>query len=350
MKLINCKYLLMALLLLPYGMWANDTGKFKKEKTIRKAYNVSSGVLMDIGHRYGMITVTTWDQNRAEIDVLVRVTGNNESEVNRRFDKIGVDFKTSGSSIIARSSMGGYACNENITTEVNFIVKMPKTGSVKLDNEYGHIRLSEIDGASTITCKYGQINIDALNNAVNTVKIEYSGGCRIGYMKGGSLNAQYSEILLANSDKVNVTSEYSNVKLKNTDDLKYKCSYGEINVENADIVTGRGDYATSRFASIKKLANITADYGHINIGNVERGVKNIAITSTYTSINIGYPEDYPFDFEISLKHNGLQAQGLKYTTSVEKDHNSYYKGYNKASGINKIFIKSEYAPVKLIRK
>jgi len=350
MKLINCKLIIIALLLLPFGMWANDNGKFKKEKTIRKAYNVSGNVLMDIGHKYGMITVTTWDQNRAEIDVLVRVTGNNEKEVNERFDKIGVDFKTGNNSVIARSSMGGYACNQNITTQVNFIVKMPKSGRVKLDNEYGHIRLSEVDGPSTITCRYGQINVDALNNTTNTVKIEYSGGCRIGYMKGGSLTAQYSDIMLANSEKVTVTGEYSNVKMKNVDDMKYKCSYGEINVENADIVTGRGDYATSRFTVIKKLANLTADYGHINIGNVERTVKNIAITSTYTSVNIGYDEDYPFDFEVYLKYNGLQAQGLKYTTSIEKNENSYYKGYNKNSGINKIFIKSEYAPVKFIRK
>lgn len=350
MKTINCKITILALVLLPYCLWAGDTGKFKKEKTIRKAYNVSGNVLMDISHKYGTISVTTWDQNRAEIDVFVKVTGNNENEVNDRFNKIGVDFKTGNSLVSARSSMGGYAYNDNITTEVNFIVKMPKSGRVKLDNEYGHIRLSEVDGSSMISCKYGSVNIDALNNITNTVKIEYSGGCRIGYMKGGSLTAQYSDIMLANSEKVTVTGEYSNVKMKNADDIKYKCSYGEINVENADIVTGRGDYATSRFNVIKKLANLTADYGHINIGSVERSVKNIAITSAYTSINIGYANDYPFDFEVHLKYNNLQAPGLKYTTSVEKSENSYYKGYNKSSGINKIFIKSEYAPVKFIRK
>ncbi|MGV3459339.1 MAG: hypothetical protein ACO1N9_02675 [Flavobacterium sp.] len=350
MKLTNCKYLLLALLLLPYGVWANGVdGKFKKEKTIRKAYNVSGDILMDVKHEYGMITVTTWDQNRAEIDVLVRVTGNDEREVSRKFDNIGVDFKTTNSAIYARSSVGR-GNSDNLTIEVNFIVKMPKSGRVRLQNEYGHIRLSEIDGPSTIICKYGQVNIDALNSNSNVVNIEYSGGCRIGYMNGGSIDISYSDITLANAVKAIVNSEYSNVKVKNVSDLKYNCSYGEINVGGAGIVTGKGDYSTSRFEIIKKLANITVDYGHVNIANVESTVKNIAITCSYTSVDLGYPADYPFDFEVYLKHNSMSGPGLKFTTSTEKDHNGYFKGYNKAGGVNKIFIKSEYAPVKFIRK
>lgn len=349
MKLIKFKYLIL-LLLLPYGMWANDfQGKYKKEKTIKKAYTVGANVLTDIRHQYGMITVTTWNQNRAEIDVLVRVTGNNEREVNRQFDEIGVDFKTANSAIYASSSVSR-GSGRDISIEVNFIVKMPKSGRVRLENEYGHIRMSEIDGASTIICKYGQVNIDALNNIANTVNVEYSGGCRIGNIKGGNLNIAYSDMTVANAGKLTVSSEYSSVKLKNINDLKYNCSYGEMNVDAVNVVTGRGDYGTSRFGVIKKLANITADYGHINISNVEKTLKNIAITSSFTSINIGYPDDYAFDFEVSLKFNRLNGQGLKYTKRNEQDEDSYYKGYNNTSGVNKIFIKSEYAPVNFIKK
>lgn len=348
MRLTNYKYLLIALLLLPHGMWANGDGKYKKEKTIRKAYNVNKNVLVDVAHSYGMITVTTWEQNRAEIDVLVKVTGNNEREVSRRFDEIGVEFKTVNSAIYARSSVD-HGNGGGITIEVNFIVKMPKSGRVKLENEYGHIRLTEIDGASSIICKYGQINVDALNNATNTVNIEYSGGSRIGFMNGGNLNTQYSDVMIAHANKVNLTSEYSNVRTKNIGDLKFNCSYGEINADNASVITGKGEYTTTRFSTVKKLVNISADYGHINIGNLEKTVKNVAIVSAYTSINIGYPTDYAFDFEIHNKFQKLDNREFKYVKKIENVEDSYYKGYYRTSGANKIFIKSEYAPVNFLR-
>lgn len=342
----------MFLLLVPLSAFAKvQDGRYKKEKTIKKAYNVSGNILTDINNRYGMITVSTWDQNRTEIDVLVRVSGNNEREVTERFQNIDVNFTASNSKVAAKSSIGNYICNGGVIMEINFVVRIPRNGRINLENEYGNIRVGEIHGASSITIKYGQINVDALLNNSNIIDLEYSGGSRIGHVNAANINAKYSEISVGRGNKVSVQGEYSMIKIDRVEDLNYKLNYGELKSDTAGVVTGIGEYLTTKFENITKLLNITANYGHVNVGKLQNNVKNVAVVSQYTSVHLGYAENFAFDFEIILKHDKLDStRGLKFTQKTENTDEAYYKGYNIKSGVNKLFIKSEFGHIKLQSK
>lgn len=347
MKIINLNCLIV-LLLTPALMLAGDgcKGKYTKEKRISKAYIVNPNAGLDVVNKYGTVYVTTWDEDKTSIDVVIKVSADKTELVDKRINSINVDFEATKELVSARTKIGNFSGRVNM--EINYTIKIPKKGAIKLNNQYGGIRLGEINGKSDISCKYGELAITSLNNESNVINIEYCGGSTAGYIKNGALTAKYSDMKIADVGKLTVTSEYTNIKATSVDDLTYKSKYGEITVDRASKVTGTSNYLTTRFGSISNLLNVTVNYGGISINSIEKTVKNITIYASYTGVNITYPDSYPFDFEFFLKFGGLNgAQGLKFEEKQEKHTEAYYKGYNKSNGINRIFIKSEFGSINL---
>jgi hypothetical protein len=66
--------LALLLLLIPSVVIANndlDKKKHEKSKSISKSFDVNSDATLKISNKYGDVNVTSWNQNRIEIDVKI---------------------------------------------------------------------------------------------------------------------------------------------------------------------------------------------------------------------------------------------------------------------------------------
>src|SRR6478735_5950093 len=84
--------LLLLLLLIPFLGFSNDAFNYEKQKTINKSYVVNSDAGLNIENSYGNIFVTTWNEDKIEIDVIIKVSGNDEKWVNQKLEGIDVSF------------------------------------------------------------------------------------------------------------------------------------------------------------------------------------------------------------------------------------------------------------------
>ena len=75
--------LLLLLLLIPFLGFSNDDFNYSKQKVINKAYIVNSDAGINIENSYGSIFVTTWNEDKIEIEVLIKVSGDKEKWVNK---------------------------------------------------------------------------------------------------------------------------------------------------------------------------------------------------------------------------------------------------------------------------
>lgn len=351
MASVKFNYLLI-LFVLPSLMYGGEiSGKYKKERTISKSYSVSSTCVLDVNNRYGNVFVTTWDQNTTEIDVLIRVGGDNEKQVMARFNSIDVAFTATNLLVSAVTKIGNMYSRGNISMEINYTVKIPKKGLVKINNEYGSIKAGKIYGKADIKCQYGDINIEELHADNNSLKMEYCGNARINYMRSGYVDAQYSQFNCSKVNKLSLKGQYTGIYINDADDINYKSEYGDVNIRNAGRVVGKAEYTNTRYGRINELLNLTTSYGDVKVEAVNSTARNITLNSSYTGISIGLDDSYPFDFELHGEYTGINGLGgAKLTQKTEKDFKSYYKGYFRNSGVNKIYIKSEYGNINLNKK
>ena len=98
-KNIQFKFALL-LLVMPFVAFAApnlDDAKTTKERTIKKSFNVSSDATLKVDNSYGNLNVITWNENRIEFDITIKVTGNNAENVQERLDNIDVEFSSTRS-------------------------------------------------------------------------------------------------------------------------------------------------------------------------------------------------------------------------------------------------------------
>ncbi|WP_420323007.1 hypothetical protein [Flagellimonas sp.] len=358
MKTLLYKYALLAFLLLPLAVVANTgklKGKYTKEKTIKKEFDVNSDALFKVKNSYGNLNLTSWNEDRVVIEVHIKTNGNNKEKVQKRLDEIDVDFETSSSLVSAITRFGDSGRNwgwnwgkrNNVNVQVNYTIKLPVKNSVHLSNDYGDIYLDRIDGHAKINCDYGKIDIGELRGRNNELRFDYTSRSNFEYINSAEIIADYSGFTIEKAGDLTIKADYTNAVINQMGNLEYSSDYGSIEVKEVENVKGNGDYIGVKLGTVHGNVNITSDYGSIKIDEMAADAGNINIKTDYTGVKIGYDPSYHFNFEISTEYAGVSGKDpFEINISKEKSNEKYYKGYygTQDSG-NVVQISSDYGGI-----
>ena len=344
--------------LIPLLTSAINTGKKEeKSKTIKKEYTVNADAKVAIDNRYGDLNITTWDKNKVEIEVTITVKGDDLDRIEERLETIDVEFEANSNFVSAKTifekEQNGWSFwkkSNNLSYKINYIVKMPKTNDVDLDNDYGSIYLSNLSGTADINCDYGKITVHELSGNNNNINLDYCSTSTIDFMKSGNVNVDYSKITVDESETVKVNADYSTVKLGKTKTVDFNLDYGSISIDEAADVIGNSDYASMRFGSIYKNLEIDTDYGAISIKRLAKGFENVRIDAQYAGIKIGVDENAVFDFILDLQYAGFKYDDdkIEFYKKISKSSKKYYEGkFGQGSTDSRIKIRSQYGGVSI---
>ncbi|WP_431003269.1 hypothetical protein [Tenacibaculum sp. TC6] len=334
----------------------NGPKKHEKNKIIKKQFSVTKNATLYLNNKYGNINVTTWDENRVEIDVKIIVKGNNLSDVNDKLDAITVDFQATNDLVEARTiiretkSSWSWWKNNNTSFKINYFVKMPITNNADFNNKYGNIEIDVLKGKSNINCDYGNIDIDKLLNIENSIDINYCGSSEINFIESGNISADYSTLKIENSEKLKINADYSTVKANKINTLHFNSDYGSIIVNEGVDVYGNSDYAGVKIGTIHKNLEIDTDYGGVKVENIANGFEKISIKGSYAGIKLGTKASNSFKFTVSLEYASFNHpdEKIEFFKSIKKSSKKYYEGIFGSSHTNSVIdIKSSYGGVSL---
>lgn len=347
----------VALLLIPSMVIASNgkdwKGKHTKEKKLHKEFTVNPDATLEIDNSYGNIDVVTWTENRIVIDVTITTNGNNEEKVQKKLDDIDVLFSGSPNRVSAKTKFNKSGRSwwnwgrNNVSMKINYVVKMPITNNVDLDNNYGSIDLDKLEGRASIDCDYGKITTKELMADNNDINFDYTKNSYFEYIKSGTINADYSGYTVGKANDLEIDADYTKSHVEIAEDVTYNCDYGSLTIDKANNITGDGDYLTLRIGDVYKNVSITADYGSCKIENMTSNAGDINIESDYMKITIGYSAGYNFDFDVDLTYGSLRGgDDLEISKRIEKSSSKKYAGYHGSKGSgNNITITSDYGSV-----
>lgn len=347
--------LLLLVLLIPFlGFSHGDDFSYSKQKNIKKAYIVNPDAGLNIDNSYGNIFVTTWDEDKIELDILIRVSGNSENWVHKRINDIDVEIIALKNLISAKTVIGnlGYQnSGNNNSFEINYTIKIPKNGNVKLNNKYGNIITTDLRSSTDITCKYGKITLGKLSDNRNNIQMEYCSGSSIDFLKNGTVTAKYSGIRINEATKLDLVSDYTDVVIQEGGDVKYNSKYGTIRIQKLKSLDATGNYLTLKIGEVLDQMKLNTKYSNVSIGVINAKANNIAIVAAYTGVKIGYQPNYAFDFDVKVKYANLEYDSdLEFDVNKETGNSKTYSGFNKRKGINTVSIISDYGNVVLSEK
>ncbi|MDO5971351.1 hypothetical protein Q4Q35_16210 [Flavivirga aquimarina] len=353
--------ILILLLMLPLFATASITGpkgKYTKKKTINKTFSVVPDAVLNINNSYGNIDIITWNENKVVFEITITTSGNDEEKVQQKLDDITVNFEASSSYVSAKTKFGDSKSNSwwswkksnKVSMKINYIVKIPVTNNIDLNNDYGSINVDKLDGHAKINCDYGKITTKELMADNNSINFDYTKNCYFEYIKSGKINADYSDFTVSKTNKLNINADYTNSKVEVAENVNYNCDYGNISIDKANNVIGNGDYLTTIIGDVYKNIDLRADYGSIKIKRMNKNAGNVTIKSDYVGIKIGYAPAYNFNFNIDLEYGSLKADELEFTKKIIKTTDKLYLGYyGKKTSNNTINIESDYGSISFFK-
>jgi hypothetical protein len=348
----NIYKLLLFVALLPIlGYAVEDKHAYNKEKNISKIYSVTDDAQVTITNSYGNINVYLWDENKISIQVTIKVSGNSEKKINERINTIDVEFDATMSKVSAATIFTTKEWkSSNISYEINYIVKIPRNGSIDLNNKYGNISVDKLYGSSDIECKYGSIILGQFNNKDNNISIAYAPNSSINSIDKVNLQSQYSEVDFQKVNHINIDGNYNTFHFQNIGGLNLSSNYTKINAKSIQKVAIDGNYLTLKLGEIGNSTIINSNYSDILLSASNR-TDSITINGNYTNSKIACASDFTFDINVNLKYGSFTDNvGLKYTEKLEKNTSKTYTAYHISQGNSKISITTNYGSVQLLTK
>ena len=359
MKTFVHYHLIITILMLPFILSASGGTKFKhtKTKTIKKEYSVKKNATLKVDNSYGNIDIVTWNENRIVFEITITTSGNSEEKTQERLNDINVNFSASPDLVSAETMFGkkksgswwNWSSNDKVKMKINYLIKMPITNAVHLNNDYGNINLDKLEGRAEINCDYGKITTKELMAIGNQLSFDYSKGCYFEFINSGEINADYSDFTLSKTKDINISADYTSSKIELAENVNFNCDYGSIKIDAVNNVNGKGDYLTTIIGDVYKNVTLNADYGSIKIKQLTENAGNVNIKSDYVGISIGYANDYNFNFDIKLDYGSLRdSEDLVFVKKRIESTYKYYNGYRGSQTLEStITIASDYGSVSL---
>lgn len=343
------------MVLIPFlGFSFHEDLPFTKQKTINKAFFVNADALINVENMYGNITVSTWDENKIELDILIKVSGDSEKWVEKRINDINVKIDAFKNNVNAKTIIesSDFFNNGNTNSiEINYVIKIPKNGSVKFNNKYGNIIAENLNTNVNIICKYGKIILGKLNGNSNIIELGYCPNSIIEFAKNLVLNAKYSGLKINEVIKLNLESNYTDIIVTDCQIVKYDSNYGKLNFYKVNTIAGSGNYMTFNIGELFNSLNIETNYSKINITSINEKANNVFIDCGYSNLNIGFDSNYAFDLDIQTKYGEVRYDSEIEIFNKEITNNSkQINGFYKRKGANKINLIAKYGNINLIKK
>ena len=350
------KHSLIFLLLLGSGTKIQAQELTKK---IHKEIEVSKDALIEINNSYGDLNITSWDQNKVVIDVLITVKGKNSEKNQKKLNNIDVSFLLSPEKVMAETKIdngwrfGPFYINifDSEKYRIDYNIKLPKTSDVDLTNDYGTIRLNSLEGRANINCDYGELIIGELFADNNILDFDYTSNSSIEYINGGTIKADFSDFEIEKAGNIDLYADYTEAYFNSIEKLIFKNDYGKLTTNNVGTLIGIGDHLTLKCGVLNKRLKLSegVKYGSINIKQIQPSVESVIIDAEYNSIKLGIDKNWSFNYEFNMEYGDLSSSlALDHSISHETNNENYYKGtFNPSNTLSTLCIKSEYGSVKL---
>ena len=342
-------------------------GKTEFKKNITKEFNITANGDVSLINKYGKIDLKTWNQNKVKIDVTITVDARNQSDADDIFERIKINFSNGSDFVNAEtlieSTKKSYWGDGKGELKIDYVVNMPKTCNLNLSNKYGHTNIAEIDGKAIIDVKYGDLQMDGVNND-SKITLGYGNGTIV-KVKHAEVDVKYSKIYINQASDVDVISKYSKVyideasdvkssskydsyRLGSLEELRNEGKYDNFQIENISMINATSKYSDFEVDKLKKEGAFALEYGNVIIGALLKNFTALRLDGKYTDFKVTTESGTNFALDVVTQYADVKyPSDMEITHEYEKHSKHEVQGYKGSSNASPIKVRVNYGDVKI---
>jgi hypothetical protein len=263
---------------------------------------------------------------------------------------IRVDMHGSGSEVVAKTNISDdfKSNNDNTSMEIDYMVYMPETVSLSLENKFGDIYIEYVRGPANIDLSYGNLEAINLSNQENNLEIKFS-KASIDTITGFIAELKYSEFIVDYSKRMNAESKFSTIRVEKVTSAEIDSQYDTYTIGDMQSAEIHSEFSTIKITKLLKHINIDSKYGSIQVKYIAPGFAEAEIYNEFGDLELGLDEEASYQLDATVKLGSLSYP--KENASLVKESEDYttttYRGVigtNKSTA-SRIYIESSNAGV-----
>ena len=331
-----------------------DADKQEFTKVVKKEFDIVPNGTTAIINKYGRVDVKTWDRNRVKIGVTILVNANSESNAQRVFDRIEIEFSNQPDYVKAETIIESVKNDwmnwgsSKMDFSINYEVFLPPSNNLELTNKYGDAQIAALDGRGSLDIKYGNFKAEALGDD-SRIRLKYGNGelikgqdlwaeveySRLNFreIKDMEIASKYSKIFVDRAGDVRASSKYDTYELGEIRDFLNQGKYDNLEIRMADVVDVASKYTEIRVGQLNQTLTLNLEYGGGRVDQVSSGFSSITLDGRYSDFKIQLHDQCRYQMEAEATYAGIgypSAMTVEY--EVEKGSVHQVKGYEDGSG------------------
>jgi hypothetical protein len=336
---------------------------FSQTKVVREvheSYSINKETELAITNKYGNIDIRNWDKQQVDVKVQIVVEELSEKKIEEILKAIKIEYGKEGEKIYFKTSYDD-DLSKNIFSfgnggkqfEVNYIVNMPHSLLVHLNNKYGNIFIDKLSSPSKVELKYGNLKANDLKSEnkdpMTQLVLGYSEG-NIEVCSWLKIITKYSKINIEESKALIVVSKYSKINVERGSSIVTESKYDEYRVGTiANFVTD-ASYTNFRFRSIGKKLQSESNYSDFKISFMPASFEKIKIVNKYGSYKIGVEQNASYHIKGYSKYGNIVIPDIGRINRIQENTELTLEGLvgDNSNTDAKVIIESKYGTIKLI--
>jgi len=299
------------------------TGEFVKNFDATYTLNDNGAVFLI--NKHGKIKISPTTDNKVIIKVRVSANTNSQSDADKIFSRINIQFSNSDLYVKAETVIGelkgGWFFNSggNEDFTIDYDVSMPKNCNLDVTNKYGDTYIGALNNYVKIEQHYGNFKLEAAKYA--NIGLAYGEGTlnEVGGMTGNisyshlsapnlkdlQLKSKYSEFHIKKVQNAMIESAYDDYFLDDSKNIVINSRYGDFNIGSVGDIRINSSYTDFKIKSIASEGNFNANYGEVIVSKLESGFNALYITGNYTNFKFDMDENVSFQGDIASNYADL---------------------------------------------
>ncbi len=338
-----------------YSLLDNPTyqPKEEKQKVIKATFKVNKNDLLYISNKYGNINFTNHDKNEVSVKVTILAWAKNDRDAQTILDRIEIEQNKSNQEIRFETqieeSRGGYRCNQREGFEINYEIKIPKKIYIDVENKFGSVTLSDLQGKLNLNLKHGNFNGHNLTGMRHSLNVNF-GNLSVSSLNSADIDVTHGSINIDKSDSdLKINSKHSNVRVDEANALWIDAKHGNMRVGTVSKITGENSFGRIEIRKVLKSADLELKHGNCQLERIATGFDKVNVKNSHGSIELRFDSDAKFEFEAKTTHGSIRNSMPN--TSIQKqdndDHDKILEGKTNGGGKAKVNVSNQHGSIRL---
>jgi hypothetical protein len=271
---------------------------YTKQREISRSFRVNSGSVVQVANKYGNINVIPWQKDSVRVEINLKVQGKQVAKVDKIMASIDFELMSFGNYINARTtfrdnqatfwkdvvSYAGQVINTSNNLQIDYIIYMPASTDLKIDNKFGNIYTDSHTGKVDIKIANGDLQARDFSGNLK-LEIEF-GSATLKTVNSAELIVNYSDLSLSGATAIILNSRSSTLDIEEVRQLEINSQRDKVNIRECHSINGESYFSKVKIGMLESSATLATKYGELKLNSVLKGFRMLHLTSEYTDILI----------------------------------------------------------------